>query len=286
VAIQPNKPQNRVFLLVGIVLAAAAAVAVLFAINHSSGNSNVPTTTIVVAKSTISAGTTITADLLTTAPLPNTALPADPFSDPSQVVGKTAPVTISANEPLTQSLFTSATTAVGPGGTTVVVSHLNITKGYVAMAIPAAGTTSTTSPTGGVTADLTSDGYYIQPEDHIDILIDPGIPSQPGVRFAFQDVRVLRVGDYAAGATTTAGTPAVYIVELPRNQAEMLTAMTTGRSTQLVLKYVLRPQSEYGKLDGANGYDKPVYESNTGAPLNLGADSTVTTNTLNSIFGH
>ncbi|MDQ2961034.1 MAG: SAF domain-containing protein [Candidatus Dormibacteraeota bacterium] len=284
-AIQPNKPQNRVFLLVGVVLAVAAAAAVLWVISHNN-TSNVASTNVVVAKSTISAGTTITADLLTLAPLPNTALPADPFSDPSQVVGKTAPVTISANVPLTQSLFTSATTAVGPGGTTVVVSHLNITKGYVAMAIPAAGATSTSAASVGVTADLTSDGYYIQPDDHIDILIDPGIPNEPGVRFAFQDVRVLRVGVYSAGTAAAAGAPSVYIVELPRNQAEMLTAMTTGRGTQLVLKYVLRPQSEYGKLDGANGYDKPVYESNTGAPLNLGADSTVTTTTLNGIFGH
>lgn len=280
-AIQPNKPQNRVFLLVGIVLAAAAAVAVLFAVSRSG--SNTPTTTIVVAKTTIAAGTAITADMLTTAALPTTAVPADPFTDPAQVAGKTAPVTLSANEPLTRSLFTSATTVVGPGGTTVVVAHLDITKGDVAMAIPVAGTTSTSAATG-ISADLTADGFYIQPEDHIDILIDPGIPGKPGVRYAFQDVRVLRVGDYSAAGA--AGVPAVYIVELPRNQAEMLTAMTTGRGGQLLLKYVLRPQSEYGKVDGANGFDKPVYEPATGTPLTLAPDSTVTTDTLNSLFGH
>ncbi|MHB8718776.1 MAG: Flp pilus assembly protein CpaB [Candidatus Dormibacteria bacterium] len=283
-AIQPNKPQNRVFLLVGLVLAAAAAVAVLFAVSHSS--SSVPSTSIVVAKTTISAGTTITSDMLTTQPYPNTNLPADPYGDPAQVVGKTTPVTISANTPITQSVFASATTVAGPNGTQVVVTHLDITKGYVAMAIPAAGTASANFTTG-VSAELTSVGYYIQPEDHIDILIDPGLPSGPGVRFSFQDVRVLRVGTSSGNGASSTGAPTVYIVELPRNQAELLTAITTGRGGNiLVLKYVLRPQSEYGKSDGSNGYDKPNYEPATGSPLTLAPDTTVTAATLNSAFGH
>lgn len=85
-AIQPNKPQNRVFLLVGIVLAVAAAAAVLYTISKSSSNSSRPTSTIVVAKSTIAAGAAITADLVTTAALPEGSVPADSFTDPSQVV--------------------------------------------------------------------------------------------------------------------------------------------------------------------------------------------------------
>ena len=56
-AIQPNKPQNRVFLLVGIVLAAAAAAAVLFAISGTVSKNNVPTANVVVAKTSIAAGT-------------------------------------------------------------------------------------------------------------------------------------------------------------------------------------------------------------------------------------
>ena len=283
-AIQPNKPQNRVFLLVGLVLAAAAAAAVLFAISHSS--SSTPSTSIVVAKTTISAGTPITADMLTTQSYPDTNLPADPFSDPSQVVGKTTPVTISANTPITQSVFASSTTVAGPNGTQVVVSHLDITKGYVALAIPAAGTPATGGSSTGISADLVSDGFYIQPEDHIDILIDPGLPNSPGVRFAFQDVRVLRVGVSSGNGVSAGGTPSVYIIELPRNQAELLTAITTGRGPQLVLRYVLRPQAEYGKQDGTNGYDKPNYEPSTGTPLQLAPDTTVTSATLNQVFGH
>lgn len=277
-AIQPNKPQNRVFLLVGIVLAAAAALAVLFAISRSGG-SNTPTTNVVVAKTTISAGTSITSDMVTTTGLAQGSFPADAFTDPAQVVGKTAPVTLSQNTPLYQSLFVSANPGV-PGQP--VLAHLDITKGYVAMAIPAAGG-GTGSSASAVSAELASVGFYIQPEDHIDILIDPGIPGQPGVRYSFQDVRVLRVG--ASG--TTANAVASYIIELPRSQAEIMTALTTGRTGgQVVLKYVLRPQSEWGKRDGANGFDKPNYEASTAQPLTTAADSGVTAATLNALFAH
>jgi Flp pilus assembly protein CpaB len=285
-AIQPNKPQNRVFLIVGIVLAAAAAAAVLFAVSGTVSKNNVPTANVVVAKSSIAAGTAITPDLLTTAPLAQGSFPADTFTDPGQAVGKIAPVTLSANIPLTASLFASATTGT-PG--TGVVSHLDITKGYVALAIPAGGTQSGIS---GVAAEQMSVGFYIQPEDHIDILIDPGIPNRPGVRYAFQDVRVLRAGAAAAGATTGAAAAAAvssYVIELPRNQAEIMTALLTGRTAnqnQIALKYVLRPQAEWGKRDGTNGFDKPNYESNVGAPLALGADSPVTVDSLNALFQH
>jgi Flp pilus assembly protein CpaB len=274
-AIQPNKPQNRVFLIVGIVLAAAAAAAVLFAVSGTVSKNNVPTANVVVAKSSIAAGTSITPDLLTTAPLAQGSFPADSFTDPSQAVGKIAPVTLSANIPLTASLFASATSGASGTG---VVTHLDITKGYVALAIPA-GTTGNPGSIG----EQMSVGYYIQPEDHIDILVSLG--NKPGVRYAFQDVRVLRVGASTGGAAATT-TVSSYIIELPRNQAELMTALTTTQGTQTLLKYVLRPQAEWGKRDGANGFDKPNYESNLGTPLTLPADSTVTAESLNALFQH
>ena len=284
-AIQPNKPQNRVFLIVGIVLAAAAAAAVLFAVSGTVGKNNVATANIVVAKSSIAAGTSITPDLLTTAPLAQGSFPADSFTDPNQAVGKIAPVTLSANIPLTASLFASATSGTSGTG---VVSHLDITKGYVALDVPS-GFTNTLNATG-LTGEQMSVGFYIQPEDHIDILVDPGVPSKPGVRYAFQDVRVLRVGA-SAGSTPAASAGAVtsYVIELPRNQAEIMTALLTGRSAdgnQIVLKFVLRPQAEWGKRDGTNGFDKPNYESNVGTPLTLSADSPVTADSLNALFQH
>jgi hypothetical protein len=53
-----------------------------------------------------------------------------------------------------------------------------------------------------------------------------------------------------------------------------------------VLKYVLRPVAEWGKRDGANGFDKPIYESNAGSPLVLAPDVMVTPSLLNSLFAH
>ncbi|HEY8755096.1 MAG TPA: Flp pilus assembly protein CpaB [Candidatus Dormibacteraeota bacterium] len=282
-AIQPNKPQNRVFLLVGIVLAAAAAAAVLFAVSHNSG-SNVATTNVVVAKTTIAAGTPITADLLSTAALAQGTYPADAFTDPNQAVGKVAPVTLSANIPVTASLFATSTTGT-PG--TAAAAHLDITKGYVALAIPA-GFSGGTPPNPTLAGEFVSVGFYIQPEDHIDIIIDSGTGGQAKFRYAFQDVRVLRVG--AASATsasgTTAGTVNSYVIELPRNQAEIMTALVANRGAinQGVIRYVLRPQAEWGKRDGANGFDKPNYESSIGAPLTPGADTPVTPATLNGLF--
>ena len=279
-AIQTNKPQNRVFLIVGIVLAAAAAAAVLFAVSGNVSKTSVPTANVLVAKATIAAGTSITPDLLTTAPLPLGSFPTDSFTDPSQAVGKIAPVTLSANIPLTASLFASAT--AGPTGTGVV-THLDITKGYVALAIPAGGA----SGTPGLVAEQMSVGYYIQPEDHIDILIDPGIPNRPEVRYAFQDVRVLRVGANPGTGTASATAVNSYIIELPRNQAEIMTALLTDRAgNMVVLKYVLRPQAEWGKRDGTNGFDKPNYESSIGTPLTLAPDTPVTPDTLNALFAH
>jgi Flp pilus assembly protein CpaB len=284
-AIQPNKPQNRVFLLVGIVLAAAAAAAVLFAVSRNTG-STVPTTNVVVAKSTIAAGTAITSDLITTTSLQQGTFPADSFTDPNQAVGKIAPVTLSTNIPLTASLFASASSGT-PG--TGVVTHLDITKGYVALAIPAnfsAGTPANPNLGG----EFVSAGFYIQPEDHIDIIVEAGAAGQSKVRYSFQDVRVLRVGAATVASTsgTTAATGAVnsYIIELPRNQAEIMTALVTARPGVAVgvLKYVLRPQSEWGKRDGANGFDKPNYVSSVGAPLTVGADSPVTPAVLNGLF--
>jgi Flp pilus assembly protein CpaB len=283
-AIQPNKPQNRVFLIVGIVLAAAAAAAVLFAVSGTVSKNSTPTTNVVVAKTTIAAGTAITSDLLSTTPLAQGSFPVDTFTDPSQAVGKIAPVTLSANIPLTASLFASASSGVGGTG---VVTHLDITKGYVAMAIPAGGTPG--DP--GLVAELMSVGYYIQPEDHIDILIDSGAGGG-SVRYAFQDVRVLRVGGASVASTATGSAAATavnsYIIELPRNQAEILSSLITSRPgvTETVLKYVLRPQAEWGKRDGVNGFDKPNYEANTGSPLNLGADTAITPATLNQLFQH
>jgi len=288
VAIQANKPNNRVFLLLGVVLAALAFGGVLFALRSAGGGA---TKAVVVAKAPITAGSQITADQVTTASVPETAVAADAFNDPQAVVGKTINATVSANTQMVPALFATAplpgpasagTAGNGQAAVPVSLSQI-VTKGYVAVAIPA-GAPGATS----LTADLMSVGFYIQTGDHIDILVDP--TGSTGVRYSFQDVPVLRVGD---SGSTTGGAVTSYVVEVPRSQAELLTELFTQRGTACtgsapscptVVKYVLRPQSEWGKLT-ATSYD-PNYEASTGPALPKPQDTTVTPTTLSSIFGH
>jgi Flp pilus assembly protein CpaB len=288
VAIQANKPNNRVFLLLGVVLAGLAFGGVLFALRQGGGGA---TTSIVVAKTSITAGSQITADELTTAAVPQTVAPPDAFTDPTSAVGKTVGSTVSPNTPIVPALFQSvtlpgpatATTSNGTAATAPVSVESQLTKGFVALAIPAAAAVPagiTLSQQNSLSGELVSAGYYILPGDHIDILVDNGVASNPGTRYAFQDIPVLRVGT----SGTTATTPSMFLVEVTRNQAELLTTLIIGPSHPFLVRYVLRPQTEWGKLT-ATAYT-PNYEPSTGPAVPQPADTTVTSSQLDSLFGH
>lgn len=284
-AVQPPKSKNRVILLIGVACAALAAVLVVFLLQR--GNTTGPTRTVLVAKTDIEAGTVVTQDALKANDLPEGTVPGDVVTDPGQVNGKIAAIRIAANTPITLSQFQGAESKA-PGASTATVPAstsggriTGITKGYVAMAIPAA-----LSNADYAAGDLLSVGYYIQPGDHIDILIDPG-SSPPGIRYSFQDVVVLRAGT-ATGATTssaspnsapaTSAVPTVYVVELPRAQAEVLTAILSHRGPQSLVKYVLRPQSEYGQPGS------PAYEDSGNPAVPGKQDQTMNGDTLSRIF--
>ena len=293
-SIPASKPNNRIFLLLGIVLAALAFGGVLFALRSSSG----ATVSVVVAKDTITAGTTITADQLTTVDLPTSAVPSDAYQVASAVTGKTTSVTIGKNDALVPAFFAStplsgtATTTSANGTTAPVSLETAITKGFVAMAIPAAGELPATPPgqagftqlqQNNVSPDLTSVGYYIQPGDHIDIIaLDVTNATTAGVRFTFQDVPILRVGTQGASANA----PSVYIVMVSRSQAELLAAFSVGLGHETALRYVLRPESEWGKVTPGNTAYTPNYESPTGPPVPTTTDSVVESSALDTLFGH
>jgi hypothetical protein len=172
----------------------------------------------------------------------------------------------------------------------VPASQLVIASGDVALAIPASGSTSDTA-----TALMTV-GYYIEAGDHIDILVDDGgaSPTDNDAVYGFQDVPVLAVGGEAAPAaspaatatTATLATPTYFVIELPRDQAEIMTAILTGRfattatgNAPSILKYVLRPTSEYGTPAS------PSYIPASGAALSDPGDQPVTPQSLSSMFG-
>lgn len=283
-SIQASKPNNRVFLLLGIVLAALAFGGVLFALRQNSGN----TVSVVVAKKPLTAGTTITADQIGTVDVPQTAAPSDAYTVTTAVTGKTTTVAVSANSPLVPAYFASQplapqTTTTSANGTSVPVSlETSITKGFVALAIPAGGLLPQGSqlPSSSISPDLTSAGFYIQPGDHIDILVLDN-NGGTGTRFSFQDIPVLRVG-----TSGSSGSPSVYVVEVARNQAELLTALISGQGHETVLKYVLRPESEWGKLTPGNAGYTPNYEASTAPNLPSTSDQPVEASTLDQLFGH
>jgi hypothetical protein len=283
VAIQANKPNSRIFLLLGVVLAAAAAVAVLLLVRSNSPANEV---SVVVSDTSIPAGTTLTPAMVVVAQVPLTAKPGDAYTDPVAVVGKVTQVALANNTPLVPGFFStpalSITSSATGNGTTVTDVETQITKGYVAIAIPTGASLppSLTSLQGNnFTAPLVSDAGYILPGDHIDLMVQ-STTGTSGLRYTFQDIIVLRAG--SSGSTSSASAD-VLLVEVPRAEAPLLTGLVIGDGHEFIVKYVLRPESEWGKLT-ATGYT-PNYESTTAPNVPAVKQTIVTPSTLDSLFG-
>jgi hypothetical protein len=281
VAIQANKPNSRIFLLLGVVLAAAAAVAVLLLVRSNAPANEV---SVVVSDASIPAGTTLTPAMVVVTQVPSAAKPGDAYTDPVAVVGKVTQVALANNTPLVPGFFSTPALSITSSGTGTTVTDVEtqITKGYVAVAIPtnaSVPTTITSLQQNNFNGPLVSDAYYILPGDHIDVLVQ-STTGTLGVRYTFQDLIVLRVGDSGSAATAA---PDVLLVEVPRAEAPLLAGLMVGDGHEFVVKYVLRPESEWGKLT-ATGYT-PNYE-NAGSPDIPSVKQTIVTpSTLDSLFG-
>ncbi len=280
-AIQANKPNSRIFLLLGVVLAAAAAIAVLLLVRSNAPANEVG---VVVANSNIPAGTTLTPAMVIVTQVPLTAKPGDAYVDPVGVVGKVTQVAIADNTPLVPGFFAAPSlsiTSTGTGAAAVDVES-QLTKGYVAVAIPTSSSIPLNIPTlvqNNFIGPLVSAAGYIVPGDHIDILVQ-STNGTLGVRYTFQDLIVLRVG--ASGEAASAS-PQVLLVEISRAQAPLLSALVVGDAHEFIMKYVLRPESEWGKLD-ISGY-KPNYEASGSPNLPAVTQTVVTPGMLDSLFG-
>jgi hypothetical protein len=281
VAIQANKPNSRIFLLLGVVLAAAAAVAVLLLVRSNAPANEV---SVVVSDASIPAGTTLTPAMVQVAQVPLTAKPGDAYTDPVAVVGKVTQVALANNTPLVPGFFSTPALSITSSGTgsAAVSVETQITKGYVALAIPtnaSVPTSLTTLQQNNFSGPLVSDAFYILPGDHIDMLVQSTNGTQ-GLRYTFQDLIVLRVGN--AGSTTT-GAADVLLVEVPRAEAPLLSGLVVGDGHEFIVKYVLRPESEWGKLT-ATGYT-PNYEPAGTISIPSVKQTIVTPSTLDSLFG-
>ncbi len=270
-ATEVKQRNNRVLVLLGVVLAVAAGALTLFVAQRNSSNNTTSTPTVkaVYAQVAIPKGTKITQDMLMLKDVSVDAVSATTPQDYTAVVNKFSAIDVAPGSQLqTGFLLADAQSATAA---TLAIQPLDIPDGHVAMAIP-------TSWPGGDpyrSADLFSVAGLIQADDYIDMLIDP--KGDGTIRFGFQDVHVLRAGT-PAGVGQAATTPTTLIIEVPRAQAEQIAFAFSGKSSTGVVKFVLRPRDQYKK--GYLGIDASGGTPNLPQP----ADQPVTPDQFNKLF--
>lgn len=271
-ATEVKQRNNRVIVLVGVVIALVAFGLSLYISHNGSNNSASTGSTIpvAVAATDLVQGSQITPGSISIVQYQPDQVPAGSSPNGASLVNQFLAVGVSKNTPLTSNLMVPSASAAQ--GAALTVQPLAISKGYVAMAIPANGGGGAGNPPS---PDMVSVGYWIQPGDHIDIIEDTG---NGAIRYAFQDVPVLKVGDQGSAA---GGTPTVYVVEVPRAQAEELaylisnkTDLNGGANGPHIVAYVLRGVQDKGAgyLNDATPNLPPVQ------------DAPVTPQTFNSLF--
>jgi Flp pilus assembly protein CpaB len=275
VATEVKRRNNKVIVVVGVVIALVAFGLSLY-VSHSGSGSAAgagQTIPVAVAKTDLLQGSQITPDSITVVQYAAAQVPVGASPDGASLVNKFLSVGITKNTPLTPSLLVVDPNAAKAAALTV--QPLDIHPGFVAIAIPTDG--------GGGSPDkaspeIVSVGMWIQPEDHIDFIVDTGVGS---VRYAFQDVRVLKVGNQASAAGGAAGSATVFVVELPRAQAEEMAYLISKKTDvqgaaagQHIISFVLR-----GTKDKGTGY---LDIADPSVPTKK--DSPVTVQTFNALF--
>ena len=250
---QPGRNTRVISIVIGVIIAAAAVVGLLFIIHSnpslvaSTGNQ----VSVVEATGTIPAGTQIGSSSVAVVQVTSSDVPVGALIATPQAVGEYAVVTITAGQILTHSLVSptqaSAIPVVCMPTVAGVTPSTSLTKktttasnagcseeafplpsGYVALAIP----------------DTTAQGVggFIQAGDQIDILAD--VQGNGLVKYIANNVTVLHVG--AVGQTTASGA-SVLIVGVPRTVAETISYLmdTHNGSNASLLGYVLASNAEY-----------------------------------------
>jgi Flp pilus assembly protein CpaB len=253
VATEVKQKNNRIIMVVlGLVLAAAAFGLSLYVSKSgsSTGAGTGQQVGVVVAKTDLTQGAQLTPDLLVTKQYSVDAAPAGAVTDVNSVVHKYLSIAVTQNTPITSSLLVND--AASAKTAALSLTPLDIHKDNVALAVPVGG------GGGANTPELQTFGLYVQPEDHFDVLVDDG---KGNVRYAFQDVRVLKVGAYSAAGT---GAASVLVVEMSRAEAEGMSFLLSrinqpGQPT--VVKYVLRPNPKATAGTAPSYIDTPPFNA-------------------------
>ena len=232
---RPSQPATGVrtpIFILGIALALGAFLlmftfGLIFAGRIQTGG----TTLVVVASQPIDPRTPITADLLTTSAIPNSAVPPQAFLRVADVTGSFAVVQINKGEPITANIVSA-----NPDLIYATTAYLPIPKGYTAMTIP--------------TGELQGVAGYVAQNDRIKVIatVNTGQFSPVNPRTVtgtvFTDLIVLRVGPQSV----------VPRQGQPQGVASSLTVLLTICDAQYLdwllsnatLKYVLESYQDYG----------------------------------------
>ena len=180
---------NRRFLFLALILAALSAVLVYPLLTRSSGSggsaaAGVP---VVVAKSNINAGQTITAEMLEVQQIPETAIGALAFSEVSAVTGEVARYPIVVGEQVLVSKVVGGSITASPN----TISNF-IESGKRALAIK--------------TEQVVSAGGLVLPGDYVDVFWIPAdSPTNvPGAQIIAEDVEVISVDQIIVDIPPTA----------------------------------------------------------------------------------
>ncbi|HEY8816770.1 MAG TPA: Flp pilus assembly protein CpaB [Candidatus Dormibacteraeota bacterium] len=213
---------RRPFTILGIALALLVIAAfVLVAINASTGNIG-PSQNVVVASQDLAPRIPIPSGALEIMSLPTGSLPSTVFTKISDAQGMIPLVTIVMGEAISSNLVAKPGQALGAQS-----PFLPIPSGYVALTIP-------TSEQQGVAG-------YVQPGDYISVIATVTTGAKVATKTVFINVHVIRVGQDAGGAGSTATATSLTVV-VTECQAEYITWFLTYAS----LKYTLESYQDYG----------------------------------------
>jgi Flp pilus assembly protein CpaB len=226
------KPRNnRLLMVLGIVIAVVAFLLVIFLGQGKGGTSaGARTQPVVVSVVDIPSGQQVSEALVQVVNFAPDQVPTGALTTIKGTVGQYAAVPLPKNTVLTNGNLVP-TTAKLP---VAKRPYLDIPAGQVAIAIPAGG-------------ELQAVGGNIQQDDRVDIIFSPNSASKPFWKTTFQNLKVAHFGGAVAsgGAAATATSLIVYV---GLDDAENLTYLFANGN----FKLALRSQQDATKNDVTN----------------------------------
>jgi Flp pilus assembly protein CpaB len=229
-AARPRPGGGRLFIIVGVLLAALAFGGVFLLGNLGGGGAALggPSNTVVVAKQQIPLRHQITADDLELgkASVGGDATLNNVYTSPSQVVGKIAEINISKGALISSDMLATDLNVVPTGA---APAYLPLASGYVAITIP-------TGEQQGVAGHI-SVGDYITVISSAQVTIFGEKNAQGAVsKTVFTGVRIIGLGPASSGVTSAAGNGATGTTQTG--------ATTTGITSSLTIE-MTQCDSEY-----------------------------------------